>query len=453
MTPYGIIIEKLSRSRALQLAMQKMKNATRAQVRDSVTYTFLRHQGITINADIIRHPFFWCGFVTYGSDACITGTLTDDQIELIKRGFTNDAESCYQLGRAFEEGKGWQYSEELSFYWYEKAAKLGHLEAIIAYAELILNDLDRFSRNMIATEAFIDYGISQNHPKAHYLKYLFFVRNRQQDKAEDMLASAIDQGEEGAIFLHACHLAKQGNLQDAAEIIEALGATNPTLFCSYARELQDIGADTKETVDWFQKARENGVYDANYYLAEMLLEDEQNTEQLKIYLQEGYDQGNVLCRYLLSYVAYRSDEIDIQAYGWEMLCLAENGFVGAMYTVGILIFTGEFNTEALDAGNTYWLERAASEGDEEAKMILARFYCLGNASEFVYQKGLRYLHELTASGYSLDECYRLRLQIGKDAVGQNDSSFAESEENRKIHILQERLRKLCAVFEEAMDDE
>jgi TPR repeat protein len=102
-----------------------------------------------------------------------------------------------------------------------------------------------------------------------------------------------------------------------------------------------VSVDVQNAVDWYKKAAELDNFDAQAILAVMLIDEaygEKQPEQAYSYMKES----------------------------------AENGIVTSMYNMAVCIVNGEFWWETKETAK-YWLEKAASAGDEDAKNLLETF--------------------------------------------------------------------------------
>lgn len=131
----------------------------------------------------------------------------------------------------------------------------------------------------------------------------------------------------------------------AKKYFEAAAEQYDTKSMVYLGEIYASGlgvpVDFKNAVDWYKKAAELDNFDAQAILGVLLIDEtkgEKQPEQAYSYMKES----------------------------------AENGIVASMYNIAVCILNGEFWWETKETAK-YWLEKAASAGDEDAKKLLETF--------------------------------------------------------------------------------
>lgn len=102
--------------------------------------------------------------------------------------------------------------------------------------------------------------------------------------------------------------------------------------------------DVKKAIHWYQRAAEQGVAEAQFNLAHLLVEEEISASTAAEWMQKAAEQGMTDAQYLL----------------------------GVIYAEGI-------GVEMDDAKAKLWLKRAISKGHEEAAQFMADFYQQGGA--------------------------------------------------------------------------
>lgn len=102
--------------------------------------------------------------------------------------------------------------------------------------------------------------------------------------------------------------------------------------------------DIEQAIHWYQRAAEQGVAEAQFNLAHLLVEEEISASAAAEWMQKAAEQGMADAQYLL----------------------------GVIYAEGI-------GVEMDDTKAKLWLKRAIAKGHEEAAQFMADFYQQGEA--------------------------------------------------------------------------
>ncbi|MCD7760303.1 MAG: sel1 repeat family protein [Clostridiales bacterium] len=274
----------------------------------------------------------------------------DDFERAAKRG---DPQAQYDLGVCYDLGRGVKENGKKAEAWLKKASSCGcakaepYLKAIQAFEEG--KHYANGGRPMNAAKCFFE-AAEAGHAKAQYYLGEMSLSPTSPQLAVHWYEQAARQGYAEAQYrLGQCYYEGFGVEKDAAQseywFRKAANLGHAKAQVRFGRCCEDkighVRPGREIAMHWYKKAAQEGDHDAEYALG-------------MCYAQDG---------------KYRSGDSYKQAIYW-LKRAAESGNVTAQYNVGILYYNGD----AIKGPDYFkardWMEKAANNGMEEAKVFL-----------------------------------------------------------------------------------
>ncbi|KAF9159120.1 hypothetical protein DFQ26_006902 [Actinomortierella ambigua] len=310
------------------------------------------------------------------SQQAIKSFEPEDLIQLFQDASSHDTQSQVRLAQLYQQGQVVPKHDATSFYWYHKAAELGHAYAQLALAEMYYEGRGTEQSHANAASWSLETALGGD-PMA---QFNLGVMHRNGDGVErsDIQAvywyrQAADQGFISAqVHLGMMHYHGQGTAQSfseaaywcrrAAEQGSAVGQNN--LAWMYDIGQGNVAQDDAEALKWYLKSARQGHQEAQFCLGTMY-ELGQGTprddDEALIWFRKAYQQGHpdgILHFQALGSTCRRvlKAEADVMEQYRRM---AELGDIVAQFNLGLMYEKGLMGVEKNTRQAVEWYDKAA----------------------------------------------------------------------------------------------
>ena len=303
-----------------------------------------------------------------------------------------NAESQFKRGLAYAKGNGVTKDYTQALYWFEKAAKQGHVKAQSFLGEIYLNGYGKVTKDYSKAFYWYKKAAEKDYAVAQYNLGVMYANGK-----------GVTQNHEEAVYWYKKAVAKghvrsQYNLAVMYENGYGIEQNYEQAFYWYKKAAEknhikaqyDLGRmyfigrgvmeDEGEAVYWFKKAAQQGDEQAKEMLNKIASENE---------LRRQINENESLFRRDLAYA--KGDGVpkdDVQAAYWFEKA-ASQGNMNAQTFLGIMFYEGRGIAKDDDKA-IYWLQKAANQGDALASEYLQKIADEQNDPEKLFERGLTY---------------------------------------------------------------
>lgn len=311
--------------------------------------------------------------------------------------------ALYDIGYAFEYGRGVEKDVEEAVAWYDESAAIECKYAQYKLGECYWYGVGVEEDRRLAKEYYLK-AYKQGYYKAGYglVKCYYDGLNVANNIVKEFIEDYIDLDEENDY-----------------DFLFVLGEMY------YAGNL--VKQDYSKAVKCFEKAKDSYEYHMYYHLAECYfygLGTERNLSKAFEYYQEASYNPNIYkekaCEkmYALLLKGYWQDEIDDDVF--ESIAYdAEKGDRKAQFILGNCYYNG-YGIDVDYAEALFWREKAAEAGDAQAQFLVAQQYFSGIGTLIDVEKAKQW-YTLSAENGNVEAQFELAklLENGKDRVKKN----------------------------------
>ena len=290
-----------------------------------------------------------------------------------------DLEAQYQLGMAYEFGRGVAEYPRYAMAWYRRAAEKGHVLSLYRLGVNCEAGKGSFLGVKRAESAAPWYrrAAEKGHAPSQCRLGVFYAKgwgvDRNPKKAVEWYRKAAVQGfAQAQFYLGACYAQGAGvekDLKHAAEwyrkaAVQGHAPAQFRLGGCYARG-EGVPQDHKQAAEWYRKSADQNVKEAQFALGECFMKGEgvpQNTKQAIYWYRRAAERD---------YRPAKRELEEIKDKFVKRRTAAEKGDADAQYDLGDCYENGVWVDKDLKQA-AEWYRKAAAQGHEDAKKALKR---------------------------------------------------------------------------------
>lgn len=340
-----------------------------------------------------------------------------------------DADAQLALGKIYVSGQGVPPSAQTAADWFSRSAAQGNAQAAYELARLYLSG-EQLPRDVDGGLSYLKLSAEKGYSAAQYMlgrlyqtgaenlepnpvqAVFWWIQAAAQDDADAQNELNDAQNQTPEIYEQARHM---NDLRQAA--VQGDGQAALTLARAYQIG-QPLAQNTDAAAQWFLKAAEQNLPQAQYELALLYGADEgplpKDEAKVLQYLEQAAQSGYAPAQYALGEKIYQSAQTpeDFQkALDWFGQAAKQN-HAGALYMCGIMYMQGQ-GTQASIPQAIAAFKQAADLGHANAQYVVGQSYWRGIGLRPSKSKALQWLELAKQNGNAQAEALIAEINAGK----------------------------------------